>query len=416
MAAGENTVLVVGAGIVGISCAMFLQREGFEVTVVDRQGPGEGCSRGNAAGIATSEVIPMSKPGLVAKVPKWLFDPDGPLSVRLSYLPRLAPFLWRFLRAGSMDNVRDLAHAAAQLSRHAAHDHATLRKAADAEHLLVGECCAAIFDREAEFAAAQWEWDLRRELGAAFTKVSGAEMHALEPAVSPDIGCAVLLEGWRNLRDPYRFVVLLAERFAADGGLIERGEVTGFETGDGRVRAARLADGRSVEADAFVIAAGAWSHRLCAQLGSAVPLEADRGYNTTIADPGITLGRSLIYETGGFAVTPLTDGLRVGGAVEFAGLDAAPDYRRADAMLKKVKRILPGITSTAGEQWMGHRPALPDFVPVIGPSPHFRNVHYVFGHGHLGLTWGPTSGRMIAEMMARKPASIDPAPFRVDRF
>jgi D-amino-acid dehydrogenase len=399
-----------------MSCALFLQRVGFDVQVIDRQGPGEGCSFGNAAGIATSEIIPISKPGLLTKVPKWFLDPDGPLSVKLTYLPKLAPWLWRFARAGNMARVRELAAAAAQLSELSGRDHETLRRAAGAEHLLVGEDCAAIYDRDREFSESQWEWDLRSEFGVKYRKLSGAEMNELEPAISADIGCAVILEGWRNLSDPYRFVTMLAECFERQGGVMRSGEVSGFEIADNSVTGLRLADGAVVRADYSVIAAGAWSHRLAAQLGSKVPLEADRGYNTTMPNSGVTLGRQLIYESGGFAITPLSEGLRIGGAVEFAGLEAPANYRRADAMLRKAKCILPDLEDTRGEQWMGARPALPDFVPVIGPSPHFSNVHYAFGHGHLGLTWGPTSGRFVAEHIAGKPSNLDLTAYRIDRF
>ena len=409
-------VAIVGAGVIGMSTALFLQREGHRVTVVDRVDPGRSCSYGNAAGIAITEVVPISKPGLMMRVPGWLLDPSGPLSIRPYYFPKLLPWLLRFLAQGRMDRVKALADAAAALSRNVIDDFDTLLKLAGAQHLVHGECCATIFDDEAEYTKSEWEWRLRAEHGFPCRKISGAEMHELEPDVSDRIGCAVIMDGWRNLTDPYRFVAMMAERFERAGGALIRGEVRSLEVSDGRVRSLRLSDGANVAADAVVIAAGAWSHKLAARLGSKVPLEADRGYNKTMPNTGISLGRQLVYETAGLAVTPMEQGLRVGGAVELADVDAPPDYRRSELLVAKAKKILPGLGDTSGESWMGARPGLPDFVPVISVSPHIPNVYYGFGHGHLGLTWGPTTGRILADMISAKSPEIDLHPYRVDRF
>ena len=409
-------VAIVGAGVVGMSTALFLQREGYRVSVVDRVDPGRSCSYGNAAGIALTEVVPISKPGLMMRVPGWLLDPSGPLSIRPYYFPKLLPWLLRFLAQGRMDRVKALAEAAANLSRSVIHDFDTLLKMSNAQHLVQGECCATIYDDEAEYTKSEWEWRLRADHGFPCRKISGAEMHELEPDVSDKIGCAVIMNGWRNLTDPYRFVAMMAERFGADGGAFVRDEVREVEVSDGRARTLRLGDGGTVDADAVVVAAGAWSHKLAARLGSKVPLEADRGYNKTMPNTGITLGRQLVYESAGLAVTPLEQGLRIGGAVELADVDAPPDYRRSDLLVEKAKKILPGLADTSGESWMGPRPGLPDFIPVISASPHVSNVYFGFGHGHLGLTWAPTTGRLIADMISGKPAKIDLHPYRIDRF
>lgn len=411
-----QTVVIIGAGIVGMSCALFLQHDGHAVTVVDRLDPGLGCSYGNAAGVALSEIVPISKPGLMTTVPKWLLDPKGPLSIRPSYFPTVMPWLLRFMAAGKAHRVSALAEAAASLSHKARDDFGIVLKAADAQDMLFCDFCAAIYDHEHEFRNNKWQWDLRAENGFPYRKISGAELHELEPDVSADAGCALIMDGWRNIKDPYRLVTMMAERFQGDGGTLVKGEVRSIETADRAVSSVRLADGASLSGDRLVIAAGAWSHRLAKPLGSSVPLEADRGYNKTMPNTGIALKRQLVYESAGIAITPLPQGLRIGGAVEFAGVDAAPDYRRSDYLVEKAKRILPGLKDTSGEKWMGPRPGLPDFVPVISGSPHFGNLFYAFGHGHLGLTWGPTTGRLIADMITGRPIDIDMTPFRVDRF
>ncbi len=417
MASAEpRKVTIVGAGIVGMSCAVFLQRDGHDVTVVDRLGPGKGCSYGNAAGVALSEIVPISKPGLMATVPKWLLDPKGPLSIRPSYFPTVMPWLLRFMAAGRASRVSALAEAAACLSHRAREDFPMALRAIEAEDMMFCDFCAAIYDHEHEFRKAKWQWDLRAEHGFPYRKISGAEIHELEPDVSADAGCALIMDGWRNIKDPYALVTRMAERFQSDGGTLIGGDVRRVETTGRTVSSVHLADGSALLGDHLVIAAGAWSHRLARPLGSIVPLEADRGYNKTMPNTGISLKRQLVYESAGIAITPLPQGLRIGGAVEFAGVDAAPDYRRSDYLVDKAKRILPGLKDTSGEKWMGPRPGLPDFIPVISGSPHFGNLFYAFGHGHLGLTWGPTTGRLIADMISGRPGDVDMAPYRVDRF
>lgn len=417
MASGEpQKVVIIGAGIVGMSCALFLQRDGHAVTVVDRLDPGMGCSYGNAAGVALSEIVPISKPGLMTMVPKWLLDPKGPLSIRPSYFPVVVPWLLRFMAAGKAHRVSALAEAAASLSHRARQDFDMALKAVDAEDMLFCDFCAAIYDHEHEFQSGKWQWDLRAELGFPYRKISGPELHELEPDVSADAGCALIMDGWRNIKDPYRLVTRMAERVQSDGGTLVKEEVRTIDTADRAVISVHLGDGSVLSGDRLVIAAGAWSHRLAKPLGSSVPLEADRGYNKTMPNTGIALKRQLVYESAGIAITPLPQGLRIGGAVEFAGVDAKPDYRRSDYLVEKAKRILPGLKDTSGEKWMGPRPGLPDFVPVISGSPHFANLYYAFGHGHLGLTWGPTTGRLIADMIGGRPIDIDMTPYRVDRF
>ena len=341
--------------------------------------------------------MPISKPGLMMRVPGWLLDPSGPLSIRPYYFPKLLPWLLRFLAQGRMDRVKALAEAAASLSRDVIHDFDTLLKAADAQHLVQGECCATIYDDEAEYAKSEWEWQLRAEHGFPCRKISGAEMHELEPDVSERIGCAVIMGGWRNLTDPYRFVAMMAERFERDGGELVLGDVKSVDVSDSRAHALQLGGGTTVDADEIVIAAGAWSHKLAAGLGSKVPLEADRGYNKTMPNTGISLGRQLVYETAGLAVTPLEQGLRIGGAVELADVDAPPDYRRSERLVEKAKKILPGLTDTSGEIMDGAEARIARFHTRNQCQPaHFECSFRVWPRSsgaHLGTYDGPHDRR-----------------------
>jgi D-amino-acid dehydrogenase len=413
---GGGAVGVVGAGIVGMSCACYLRRAGFEVTVVDRLGPGEATSYGNAGGVATGEIIPLAVPGLLREIPGWLLDPLGPLAVNWRYLPRALPWLLRFLRAGSEPRVRTLADALAALAHAARPPLEQLLQAAGLDDLLAREDCLYLYDNERQLAAERLHWDLRRAHGIAFERVAGQALPELEPDLARDFAFGIRMPGWYHITNPYRLVTGLAEHFEHAGGRLLRAEVAGIETRDGRAAALRLADGSAQTFDQLVIAAGAWSHILARQLGDPVPLESHRGYHVTLPHPGIRPRRLVHYAAEHFVVTPMEMGIRVAGTVEIAGLAAPPNYARAKVLVQKAKRVYPALDDADGVEWMGHRPALPDSLPVIGRARRFANVSYAFGHGHLGLTFGPITGQLIAELAAGKPASLDLHPYRVDRF
>ncbi len=415
-ATGTGPVTIIGAGIIGVACALFLQRAGRRVTLVDRLAPGGGCSKGNCGGIATTEFMPLNKPGNLLRVPGWLLDPQGPLSIRWRNLPRLAPYLYQFLKAGRPSRVAAVVEACAPLSRATWDDFNLLLKDAGLEDEIVNDFCLTLYDSDRDLAADQGKWDACDRLGFRYEKLAGPALRELEPDLAPDFAWGFINCDWRNARDPEALVQRLADQVQRQGGTIERGEVAAIDHDESRATALRLADGRSLPVDHLVIAAGAWSARLTRQFGLKLPLEADRGYNTTIPDPGVKPSRQITYPAGGLAITPLPAGLRVGGSVELAGLDAPPDYRRSEAQIKRARRVYPKLRAETAERWMGHRPSMPDSLPVIGPAPGFSNIHLAFGHGHLGLTWGPTTGRLMAEMIAGGAASIDMTPYRADRF
>lgn len=415
-AAGDAPIVVIGAGIVGLCCACALIRRGYAVTVIDRAGPGEGASRGNAGGIAVSEVVPLSTPGTLWRVPGWLFDPLGPLSIRWSYLPRLTPWLWRFWRAGTAGKVAAQAAALAELLAPTYTDYDPLLKDAGIGDILYRRGSMTVYESEAGLAADTFGWDLRRRHGIAVERLDAGQIREREPALAPLFPCAMVTPEWSHVADPYRVVTALADWVRAQGGIIETGTVAGFAFDNGRPSAVRTDDGRAIPLSHVVIAAGAWSKPLAAQLGSTVPLETERGYNTTLPDPGVALNAMVTAGDHKFVFTPMAMGLRIGGAVELAGLDAPPNYGRAKAMLTIAKRYLPGLNTAGGTEWMGFRPSMPDSLPVIGPSPHHTNVYFAFGHGHLGLTEGATTGRVIADLIAGADPGFDVRPFRVDRF
>ena len=412
----QREVAVIGAGIVGICCACFLQREGFSVCVIDRQGPGEATSYGNAGGFATGEIIPLSVPGMLRDLPRWLLDPLGPLAVRWTYLPYAMPWLLRFLREGSEPRVRTLAGALAALSQAARPPLEQLLAAAALDDLLTRQDCLYLYESEQQLVAERLFWDLRREHGIPFERVAGPALPDLEPDLARDFAFGIRMPGWHHVTNPYRLVTGLAEQFVRAGGRVLRAEVVSIDRRDRRAQSLRLASGAVHAFDELVIAAGAWSNVLARQLGEAVPLESHRGYHVTLPNPGIRPKRLVLHAGDHFVVTPMEMGVRVAGTVEIAGLEAPPNYARARILVRKAKRIYPALDDAGGIEWMGHRPATPDSLPVIGRATAVGNVSYAFGHGHLGLTFGPITGRLVAELAAGKPPSLDLGPYRADRF
>ena len=416
MSTPGSPVTVIGAGIIGLCCARWLQRGGHAVTVIDPVAPGESCSFGNAGIISKTSVVPLAMPGTLAKVPGWLIDPLGPLVVRWPYMPRAAPWLLRLLAASRRSRVAVIADALAALNAPTLDAYGELLGAADFADLIRHDGVINAYETVAELEADAEAWDMRRARGANFERFDGGALRELEPALNPDIPCAMLVKDTAHSINPLRLVKTLAERFVGDGGAILESRVERVECGDGKPRALHLEGGARLTVETLVIAAGAWSRRLSSRLGSTPPLEAERGYNVTIADAGIALKRPVSLSSRGFYATPMELGLRIAGTVEFGGVDAPPDYRRADILLDHGRFLLPGLRAGGVSRWMGCRPSLPDSLPVIGRSPHYEQLYYAFGHGHLGLTEGAITGKLIAEMIAGKPTSIDLTPYRIDRF
>ncbi|HSI40157.1 MAG TPA: FAD-dependent oxidoreductase [Xanthobacteraceae bacterium] len=415
MRASTDEVVVVGAGIVGLAAAFHVQSEGRRVRLVERGGVAEGASYGNAGAFAFSDVLPLASPGMLRKAPKWLLDPLGPLSIPPAYLPHIAPWLVRFWRASLPDRYSRSLTAQCALMRLAATAMAAMVRDAGLKARVRHDGNLQLYESKAEFAAAAPGWQAREREGIAFEHVSGARLAELQPGLSPRFIAGSFTPHWQTVDDPHLFARALYERVMARGGAHTTGEVVAIEPLTEGVRL-RLADGGEVLADTAVLAAGAWSRALAKSLGDAVPLETERGYNTTLPPGAFDLKRQLTFGGHGFVVTPLATGIRVGGAVELGGLRAPPNFRRAEAMLEKAARFLPGLNTAGGRQWMGFRPSLPDSLPVIGRAKASPRILYAFGHGHLGLTQSAATGRIVADLVAGRTAPIPLDPFRPDRF
>ncbi|MGR9459380.1 NAD(P)/FAD-dependent oxidoreductase (plasmid) [Rhizobium leguminosarum] len=408
--------LVIGAGIIGVNCAYALQEKGFSVTLVDKNAPGTATSRGNAGCFAIADVLPISVPGLAWSVPKMLLDPLGPLSIRWSYLPKLVPWLLRFVKAGTRKNSDRITAEIASLVRGVSRDYNQIISTLGCEHLIKRNGCLFLYESAKHFSEEKVGWEARRRYGIRFEYLTTEELRAMEPDLSPCFKHAIYVPDVFHTVNPQAFVEAIATGVASRGGKVLEDEVTEIDIQNRRAKAAVLASGERIEFDIAVIAGGAWSRKLCRAIGSDIPLDTERGYNTTIPDPGVSLSRPALLMDRSIAITPMEMGLRIGGAVEFGGLHGAPNFERAKTLLRHGLEALPKLKTHGGKEWMGFRPSMPDSKPVISKARLQDNIFLAFGHGHLGLTQGATTGKAIACMAVGEPCDFDVAPFSVERF
>lgn len=413
---GEGrTVVVVGAGIVGVCTALYLLRDGHRVVLVDRQAPGEGASFGNGSVLPTESVIPVQTPGILWKVPGMLLDPLGPLSVRWRYLPRIAPWLLRFVAASTPRRVEAISRALAALNEGMVEAYGPLTEMAGAGDMLRRSGWVCVFESEAKFRAQEALRELQCRRGVDLQVLSPEELRQLEPALAPIFPRAVFYPNVAYAVNNFRLVQVLAEAFQRQGGRVLREAVRGFDIGESGPRAVVTDQGRHA-CDAVVVAAGAWSGPFAAQLGSRPPLDTERGYHVHLPEPG-TMPRLPVYSTErGIVCSPLEHGLRVAGTVELGGLEAPPNWRRAEVLLTHARRWLPDIEAAGSTRWMGFRPSMPDSLPVVSGSPRHANAFFAFGHGHSGFGLGARTGRIVSDLVAGRDPGLDMAPYRVDRF
>lgn len=415
-------VAVIGAGVVGLACAATLVQRGHQVRWIDPDPPGQGCSAGNAGLFSLSSFVPLALPGAWTQAPSWLINPQGPLTVRRAYLPRALPWLWQLHRSSRLDRVVASADAMHTLLRPTWDAWLPLAQWAGASALIRRDGWAAAYRSKAALDGDALGWRLRTERGIRIETLTGGAVRDFDSNLSPSITHLLHLPDQGHCLDPFRLCQALAHAVLAQGLGVAGDPVVaralGFEVRDGRVVQVHTERG-AIDVDAVVVAAGAFSGPLAEQLGVRVPLDTERGYHVTLKSPSVTPRVPLLEAEGKWFATPMAAGLRLAGTVEFAGLDAAPNWRRADALVAQLPNLLPTLSHEAAgdaERWMGRRPSLPDSRPVIGLSPRFVNAVLAFGHAHVGLTSAAMTGRLVAELLRGERASIDLSPFAPDRF
>ena len=411
----QPTIAVIGAGMVGTCCALYLQNEGFAVTLVDRGGPGEATSSGNLGGFGVASCPPLAMPGVLGRVPGMLFDGGAPLRIRWRHAPRALPWFLRFVANARPARVEENAAARQSLLDRVHEAIDPLVAEAGAGHLMSRTGLMFTFESEETFRGAAYAFDLRRRNGVRMDLLDGNEARQVQPALSPNVVRAWRVADFSHTLDPLRLVQALADLFRRRGGAIRHATVRGFEIDANGVRAIRT-EVDSMPVERLVVAAGVWSRELASMLGTRVPLEAERGYHAMYNGTEVKMNGGIISVDRSIAVTPMREGIRAGGIAEFAGPDAPPDPAIAGRVRRHAEALFPALGSERITEWMGPRPSHPDSKPVIGRSPRHRNAWFAFGHDHLGLTMGGITGRLVAELVGGKTPAVDLTPFRPDRF
>ena len=389
-----HPITILGAGIIGLCTAYALRKEGFPVQLIDAEDPGSQCSFGNAGAISTGSVAPLAMPGILKNAAKMLLEADSPLYVPPHYWLHAAPWLWRFVASATPQRVEQIASALTDLFAGAVENHRTLAQEIGCPDRIVQTGQLHLYRDASALAKDTGSWRLRERHGVACELLDAAAIRALEPAVSSDYTVAMYMPEQGAVTHPFAYAQAIAEAARERGVVFVRDRVKALK---------READGWTVQseqgsyrASQVIVAAGVWSAQLLHPLGLHVPLESQRGYHLHVPSPNTSIGRPIVFADRKVFAVQMEHGLRISGTVEFGGLEMPPTPRRAAALGDAALQGLPGLELGTPSVWMGHRPCLPDSLPVLGPVKRYPGLWCAFGHGHLGVTGSVNTARWIA--------------------
>ncbi|WP_027170875.1 FAD-dependent oxidoreductase [Methylobacterium sp. 10] len=415
-------VVVIGSGAVGSVSAIECLRAGHRVTVVDPGPPGgeQASSYGNAGWLSSHSVIPPAEPGMWKRVPFFLLDPLGPLSIRWAYLPKVMPWLARFLLAArTTPRIERTARAMRTLLVDAPKLHAKLAEEAGVPQLVERRGVLHVYPDRTAFEGEARSWEIRRKVGVTWLELSADELRQREPNLHRRYTFGLVVEEAGHCRDPGRYVAALSDLAQARGAIRIPTRATGFRLEGGRLAAVTTEQGE-IPCDRAVVAAGARSKPLAASLGDTLPLESERGYHVMVTEAEAGPRTPVMASDAKMIVNFMNGGLRAAGQVEFAGLAAAPNWKRAEILRDHLISMFPGLPDPIPEDrlkvWLGHRPSMPDGRPCIGPARRTTDVVYAFGHGHVGLVGSARTGRLAAQLVGGETPEIPLAPFDPRRF
>ena len=403
---------IIGAGIQGVSNALFLQKKGFQVTLFDRDEPGNSATYGNAGHFSPYASVPLNRPDLLVDIPAMLLSSRGPVALKWNYVPKMIPWFLKFIINCTNKNMMHTAKNMHQILDIALPAFDELFDEVDISGLVENKGIM-YFWNDQNLKSRELEIRIRNELGVKQQLLSPKEIHDLEPNIKPVYHGGVYYDYARHARDPKKILIKLFENFLKKGGKYLKLNINGLDF-DGEKPVARTEIQRFVF-DKLVIACGAFSKKLTDKLYENIPLDTERGYHVHFKNCDHLISRPVIYSNRAFGMTPMEQGLRVVGTVEFGGLKNPLSKTRIKNLIDNAKELLDGLPEHEDE-WLGFRPSLPDFLPVIGPSKNYKNVFYSFGHHHLGWTLGAISGKIISNMIANENTNIDLKPYSSLRF
>ena len=408
-------VAVVGAGIIGVCTALELAERGLKVTIFD---PAPVCSKtsyGNAGVISPWTCVPQSMPGLWKQVPGWLIDPDGPVSIRPSYMPKLLPWVLRFLAAGRPQRIDPVANAMFRLSKGSVAAYKKRLDGTGKEHLVCDSLYVHVYRNPKSASLDHLGWQLRQARQVPIELIDKAALREIEPEIADQYQAAILIKQQGRASDPAGIGIALAEKALAKGASHLQTKVQEINPYQGE--GCRLVtDQGEYKAEKIVLAAGVWSCRLLERFGIKLPLEAERGYHLVLRNPGVTINNSVMDAEQKYVASLMKAGVRVAGTAEFAGIDAAPNYVRAHRFAQQAKKLFPRLNINNPEEWMGSRPSFPDSLPCLGEIPGLKNIVAAFGHSHYGLGMGPGTSEVIADYVTRPANCESLLPYSIERF
>ena len=410
----KSTVGVIGAGIQGVCISLFLIKKGFKVTLIDRDDPGKkSASYGNAGHFSPYASVPINRPDILTDVPSMLLNSTGPLALKWNYVPRMIPWFLKFIKNCSKNKMMHTAKNMHQILDLALPAYDELFKDIDISGLVENKGIMYFWTNK-DLKSREMEIKIREELGAEQKLLTPHEIHDLEPHIRKIYHGGVYYPSARHARNPKKILLKLFELFLKRGGSFKKINVNKINfLADDKLLIEANSDSYSF--DKMVIACGAFSKKLTDQTGEKIPLDTERGYHVHFKGHDHLLSRPVIFLNRGFGITPMEQGLRVVGTVEFGGLDNPPSKKRITNLVNNAKYLFPELEKHEDE-WLGFRPTLPDFLPVMGPSKKYKNLFYSFGHHHLGWTLGAISGKILAGMIANENTNLNLAPYSSLRF
>ena len=409
----SSNIGIIGAGIQGISNALFLQKKGFNVTIFDRDEPGShAASYGNAGHFSPYASLSLNRTDVLADVPAMLLSSTGPLALKWNYVPKMIPWFMKFIFNTTKNKMMHTAKNMHQILDLALPEYDELFDEIDLEGLVENKGILYIWN-EKDLKSRELEIKVRDELGVQQQLVNKKEIHDLEPNIKPFYHGGVYYPYARHARNPKKILLKFFDLFLKKGGKFEKQDVKQIEFNDEFPTI--QTDSQKFDFDKIIIACGAFSKKLTDKLGERIPLDTERGYHIHFKNCDHLLSRPVIFSNRGFGITPMEQGLRVVGTVEFGGLDNPLSKSRIKNLINNAKYMLDDLPEHEDE-WLGFRPTLPDFLPVMGPSKNHKNVFYCFGHHHLGWTLGPISGKIVSGMIAKENTNLNLDPYSSLRF
>ena len=410
----RSSIGVIGAGIQGVCISLCLIKKGFEVTLIDREDPGkESASYGNAGHFSPYASVPINRSDILVDVPTMLLSSMGPLALKWNYVPKMIPWFIKFIKNCSKKNMLHTTKYMHQILDLALPAYDELFEDINVSELVESKGIIYFWTNK-DLKSRELEINMREELGVKQQLLTPHEIHDLEPHIKQIYHGGILYPNARHTRNPKKVLLKLFDLFIKKGGHFEKQNVqsVSFTTDNKPVIKTNL---NFYNFDKAVIACGAFSKKITDQLGEKIPLDTERGYHVHFKGHDHLLTRPVIFLNRGFGITPMEQGLRVVGTVEFGGLDNPVSKKRILNLVNNAKYLFPELTEHHDE-WLGFRPSLPDFLPVIGPSKNYKNLFYAFGHHHLGWTLGAITGKIIAGMLAGENTNLNLTPYSSLRF